>query len=251
MKLTILQRPTPLTAQNFQATLENEFEELKGELTASITLAGFSPGGWAKINITGEDSEIVTELVANKFAIAQTKLDELDSGNYQAEIIGPTGKGLKVDLGSDPGSFECVIPTSNLYAQLTDGKRLPVRQVLECYCLYPGVRISVRVPRPADHEIDGWLSDSFIDVLADWVTMGLDRILVFECFKSGVDSAISKAHLSRDVIAVDSRTLTLQSIACKLGTDGVGLIPKLGRVLRRQVLKPFQPKKIVEQCRPW
>jgi hypothetical protein len=251
MKLTVLERPTPLTAKNFQTTLEREFEKLKGELNASITLKGFSRDGWAQIDIQGEDSEIVTELVANKFSIAHTELREIDLGNYQAEIIGSNERGLKFDLGSGSRNLDCMIPTSNLYAQLTDGRTIPVQQLIECYCLYPGMRISVRVPRKTNRATNSWLSDDFVAVLADWVTTGLDRILVFECFKTDADSAILRTHLTRDIIAVDSRTLTLQSIVCKLGTDAIGLIPRLGRILRRRTMRPFQPRKVLEQCRPW
>jgi hypothetical protein len=35
-------------------------------------------------------------------------------------------------------------------------------------------------------------------------------------------------------------------ILCKLGTDAVGLIPKLGRYLPEAVLVPFSPKKVLE-----
>jgi hypothetical protein len=37
-----------------------------------------------------------------------------------------------------------------------------------------------------------------------------------------------------------------QVVLCKLGTDAVGLIPKLGRYLKSAVLVPFSPKKILE-----
>ncbi|HXZ89806.1 MAG TPA: DUF2110 family protein [Candidatus Dormibacteraeota bacterium] len=252
MKLTILERPTALTAGDFQARLEKELEELKGALNAFITLDGFSRSGWTQINITGEDSEIMTELIARRFSLAHTELREIEtSGNYAAEIIGSNGRGLKFDVGFDAGSLDCVIPTRNLNVQLADGKTTPLRQLMECYCLYPGVRVSVRVTTQNDHGIEGWLSDSYVDTLADWVKMGVDRIQVFECFKQEVEYAVLKARLSRDVIAINSLTFTAHSMVCKLGTDAVGLIPKLGHLLRKRTLKPFQPKKIVEECRPW
>lgn len=252
MKLTILEHPTALTARNFPIRLVKQLEELKGELNASITLEGFSRGGWAQINITGEDNEIMSELIANNFAVAHTELAEIEpQGNYQAEIIASNAKGLRFDVGVDTRTLDCFIPTTNLNAQLADGKATPLPQLIECYCLYPGVRIGVRVATKNDHEIRGWLSDSFLDAIADWVGTGLDRIQVLECFKNEAESAVVKAHLSRDVLAVDSITLTLQSIVCKLGTDAVGLIPKLGHFLRKQPLKPFQPKKITSRYRPW
>lgn len=252
MRLTILERPTPLTAQHFQGRLESKLEELKGELSASVTLEGFSSSGWAQIKITGEDAEIMSELIATNFAVAHTELREIEpQGNYEAEIIGSNPRGLKFDIGVDPTVLDSLIPTSNLSAQLADGKTIPLRQLVDAYCLYPGMRVSVRVQTKSDHEIEGWLSDSFVDKIADWVSTGLDRIQVFQCFKREAELAVLKAHLSRDVITVDPLTLTMQSIVCKLGTDGVGLIPKLGRILKKQPLKPFQPKKITSRCRPW
>jgi hypothetical protein len=136
MKLTVLERPTALTAEDFQVRLEKELEKLKGELNASITLGGFSRNGWTQINITGEDSEIMTELITSKFAPAHTELREIEApGDYEAEITGSNGRGLKFDVGFDAGSLDCVIPTRNLNAQLADGKTAPLRQLIECYCL--------------------------------------------------------------------------------------------------------------------
>jgi len=252
MKLTLLEHPTTSTSKVFQSRLEEEIGQLKGELDAGISLYIPSRNGWTQVGITGEDCEIVAELIANKFALAHLNINDIElQGNYQAEIMGTSGSGLNFDMGIERGHIECVVPNSNLNAQLADGKNLLLRHVVECYCLYPGMKIAVRISRKTDHEIEGWLADSFIDRLDDWIKTGLDRILVFECFRKEAESSVLKAHLTRDVIAVDSLSLTVQSIVCKLGTDAVGLIPKLGHILRNQPLKPFQPKKIKSRCRPW
>jgi hypothetical protein len=252
MKLTLLEHPTASTSKNFQARLEEELDRLKGELDATFSLYTPSGSGWAQVEITGEDNEIVSELIADKFALAHTYPNDIEpQGNYQAEIMGTSDRGLNFDVGIGRGRFECVVPTGNLNAQLADGKNLPLRHVVECYCLYPGMKIAVRIARKTDREIEGWLADRFMDRLDDWNKIGLDRILAFECFRKEAESSVLKAHLTRDVIAVDSLGLTVQSIVCKLGTDAVGLIPKLGRILRNQPLKPFQPKKIKSRCRPW
>ena len=252
MNFTILERPTHLTAKDFKTRLERELAALKGELGASVTVDGFSSTGWVQLHIAGEDGEILSELISRKFRLAQTSQTEINMpGNYPAVIVGAGERGLKVDLGLGPENLECLIQTGNLNAQLADGKRLPLRELIECYCLYPNVKIAMRISRRTEHEVDGWLSDDTINRFADWVETGLDRILAFECFKEDAESAVRRAHLSRDVISVNSLSLNVQSIVCKLGTDAVGLIPLLGRILRKQPLKPFQPKKIISRCRPW
>ena len=252
MQLTLLERPTPLTARDFKVRLEEKLTELKGELNASATLEGFSQRGWAQIEVSGEDTEIVTELISNTLSLAHAGLREEDLPQvWDAQIVGVDAKGLKFDAGLESQNETSLIPTSSLRAQLADGKPLALQRLVESYCLYPGERISVRITRRIENEVEGWLSDFQMDLLSDRITSGLDRIEVFDCYKEDVESAIHKAHLSRDIINLEHENLTLQSVVCKLGTDAVGLIPKLGRVLRKQKLEPFLPARIVNRCRPW
>src|SRR5208337_4880747 len=220
MKITILERPSEITARSFKQRLEKALDELKSELKATTTLDGFTSNGWARVGIIGEDSEILTELIAKTFGLAHTDSREIEVPSvYESIITGLSAHGVEFDIGLEKTShFKCLVPASHLIAQLADGKNIPCREIVDDYCLFPGVRLSVRVTRKTDDEFE---------------------------------AAILKAHLSRDIISTDRITLTVQSIECKLGTDAVGLIPKLGSVLNRQKLQPFIPKRIVARCRPW
>jgi len=253
MKITILERPSEITARSFNQTLDKALKDLKTELNATITLDGFTSNRWARIGISGEDSEILAQLIANEFGLAQTDIREIDvPGVYESIITRSSAKGLEFDIGLEPPAhINCSVPASHLIAQLADGKSIQCREIIDDYCFFPGVRLSVRITRKTDNEIEAWLSDSQIERLSAWITSGLDRIQVFDCYKQEVGAAILKANLSRDIVSARPITLTVQSITCKLGTDAVGLIPKLGSLLKRQKLRPFIPKRIVARCRPW
>lgn len=253
MKITILERPSEITARSFNQQLEKALHELKSELQATTTVDGFTANHWARVAIGGEDSEILAELIVNEYGLAHTDLREIEvPGVYESIIIGSSAQGLEFDVGLEkPAHVNCFVPASHLIAQLADGKNTQCRRIIEDYCLFPSVRLSVRITRKTDNEIEAWLSDLQLERLSGWITSGLDRIQVFDCYKQEVEAAILKAHLSRDIISADPITLTLQSIVCKLGTDAIGLIPKLGSVLNRQKLIPFIPKRIVARCRPW
>jgi hypothetical protein len=255
MKITILQRPGQFTAKDFTLNLQNALQALRGDLKASIKIDGFSRGGWATISVDGGDAEILTELIARSQGRARTLLGNVELGRvYEGIIDGVEGSIVGVDIGIEtPGRVTVRIRPEVLRAQLADGKILRVEEITRDYCLLSGIRTAVRITRldPDSRVVEGWFADIEINRLSYWVGSHLDRILVTDCFRHEVESAIRRAKLDRDIVAVESVTLTAHSVVCKLGTDAVGLIPKLGSILRKRELTPFVPKRILARCRPW
>ena len=253
MKTTLLQKPGPLTAPQFASNLEKTIFDLKGELSATARLVGVTRRGWAIVEILGDDEEILLELVRRRFGSAHLDLREVETqGVYDCVTVGSTGDELQLDLGIEtPRFLNAAIPLSTLRAQLADGQPVAYRDIIENYCLFGGVKSSVRITKHKLERVEAWLSDEQIDRLSEWVKIGLDRIVVLDCFKQQLESAITKAQLYRDIISIQPITLTTQVAVCKLGTDAIGLMPKLGANLRKNALKPFIPKRIVARCRKW
>jgi hypothetical protein len=234
--------------------LEESLSELKGGLSASTKLVGFSDRGWAKIEIDGEDCEILHEIVSRKLIRAQTDLDQADAQGTYPGIVNGFGANLEVDIGLEkPEPWNVSLSPRALRAQLCDGKPLSGREIGEYYCIHPGERLTVRLTRidQGAGEIEGWLADSQIDLFSELIASRLERVQVYTCTRRRLAFALHNAGLERDVISVDSNTLTTHSVVCKLGTNAVGLIPKLGAVLRKSELKPFLPRQILAKCRPW
>lgn len=140
-----------------------------------------------------------------------------------------------------------------LRAQLCDGKPLSGKEIAEYYCIHSGGRLTVRITRLEQDasRIEGWLADSQIELFSELIGSRLDRVQVFNCTRQRLDAALRKANLERDVISVEPITLTTHSVVCKLGTDAIGVIPKLGSVLWKIELKPFIPRRILTKCRQW
>jgi hypothetical protein len=253
MQITILQKSGPLTAPFFVSNLNKALGELKSDLSASAKVAGTTRSGWTRVELTGEDEEVLCELVTRKFGLAHTDFNKVeDQGVYDALAIGSSPEALRLDLGIEsPKSTIVKIPLFALRAQLTDGNAIACRDIVENYCLVAGVKVTVRITKKNPDEIEGWLSDEQIKGFSDWFQTGLDRILVFDCFKQQLESAVSRASLNRDIISVESQTFTTQIAVCKLGTDAIGLMPKLGTQLKKHGLKPFIPKRIGTRCRQW
>ena len=254
MKVTILQRPGQYTSREFRSNLDSTVHSLKGDLEASVKLDGFTKKGWAQLDIQGEDSEIVRELVFRNLGQAHTDLGDIEPhGVYEGIICNRPDDHLEVDIGIEsPTPINVKIGPGALRAQLADGKALQMSEIRREYCLFPGFLTTVRITRlDRGESIDGWLADSQIERLASWIATRLDRIQVSDSYQREVEHALKRANLERDVISVEPITLTAQSVLCKLGTDAVGLIPRLGSVLRRRELNPFIPKRIISRCRRW
>lgn len=255
MKITILQRPGKHTSREFSSSLESTLHSLKGDLDASLKLDGFSQKGWARIDILGEDSEVVKELLTRNLGQAQTDLVDIEAqGIYEGIITSGLNDNLQVDIGIEsPTHVNVKIALEALRAQLADGKPLRINEIIREYCLIPGSRMAVRITRleQGAHSVEGWLADSQIEQLAGWIATRLDRVQVSDSYLREVEYAVRKANVERDIVSVEQISLTAQSVVCKLGTDAVGLIPKLGSVLRQRELNPFIPKRIIARCRPW
>lgn len=255
MRITVLQKPGRLSAEDFERTLGAAISFSKGELSASARLQGFSKKGWAIIDVQGDDGEILSELLVRELFRAQTSIDNVElHGNYDG-IVSRTGEdGLEVDLGvEDPKSLNAKIDVSSLRVQLTNGKPTSGGEIVDNYCLFPGIKLKVRITR-VDRQagkLEACLADSQMEQFHDWIGLGLDRIQVFECSPQQLELAVRRTNLERDIISSDKITLSVQSALCKLGTDAIGLMPKLGSFLRSAQLKPFLPRRIVARFPRW
>lgn len=255
MKLIILQRPGQFTTKNFQAELDKALRAVKGELGASVRLDGFSRNGWARLVLEGEDSDVLRELLARDLGQAYTNVANLEPhGVYPGIVSGEADNCLEVDIGIEtPRPMNVKVGLAALRAQLGDGKPLRSNEIIHEYCLVPGSRTTVRLTRlePEIQSVEGWFADSQIERFSSLIATGLDRIQITDCFRQEVENAVKKSRIERDTVSIESETLTAQSIVCKLGTDAVGLIPKLGKILRNRKLDPFIPRRILARCRPW
>ena len=254
MLITLLQRPGKVAAQEFSAALEQSLSKLIGELSASTRLVGFSANGWAKIEVDGEDAEVLIEIISRELGRAQTDINRIQAQESHYGIVDGVGHDLSVDIGIEkPSPLSVHLNMNGLRAQLCDGKPLSSHEIAELYCIHPGTRLAVRLTRleRETSTLEGWLADPQIQLFSGWISSHLDQIHVFDCSRPSLENAVRKASLERDVISVESSTLTTHSVVCKLGTDAIGLIPKLGSKLRKSQLEPFVPRRILKKCRPW
>ncbi len=253
MKITLIQKKGNVGEKDFQNQLDTAVRKLIGNLSVTVSFSSFTNQGWTTLSVDGEDTEIAVELLARTFGVAIIEASKTERhGNYRGMVKNISSSGIVVDIGVErPKPMFVNVKLSSLQAQLADGQKISSRRITECYCISPGTPISIRVTLISSSQIEGWLSDSQIRLFSRWIVSGLERIQVFDCLPNQLDFAIRKAQLERDTVASEQLSLTVQSILCKFGTNAIGLIPRIGSILRKSELKPFIPKRIQEECRTW
>jgi len=234
-------------------TFEKLYSSLVSGLEVQLRFAGTTNRGWIQLEVSGEDETAALSLLDREIGLAPVSLDNLKKFSVmQGKVVfsGKSKNELYVDLGvSSPKVSDAVVSGKRLCAQLADGKEIPLQELVELFCLYDNMPLEVKIAEGVAGEsktVEAGLSEAQFSLFSRWVRCRFDRLIILGSLFSDVEQAVKFSRHSRDVIRIESLGVLEQVVLCKLGTDAVGLIPKLGRYLKSAVLVPFSPKKILE-----
>jgi len=248
--VTVLEK---LYGSGFPPTFEKLYSGLVSGLEVQLRFAGTTDRGWIQLEVSGEDETVALSLLEREFGLAPVSLDNVKRFSVvQGEVVfsGKSETELRVDLGVfSPETCDAVVSGRRLCAQLADGKEIPLQSLVELFCLYDNMPLEVKVAEDAvngSRTVEAGLSEAQFSLFRGWVGSRFDRLIVLGSLFGDVERAVKLSRHYRDIIKVESLGAFEQVVVCKLGTDAVGLIPKLGRYLKSSVLVPFSPKKILE-----
>jgi hypothetical protein len=234
-------------------TFEKLYSGLVSGLKVRLTFAGTTDRGWIQIGVSGEDETAALSLLDREIGLAPVSVDKLKKFSVvQGKVVfsSKSEKELYVDLGVfSPETCDAVISGRRLCAQLADGKEVALQELVELFCLYDNMPLEVKIVEDVgegNKNVEAGLSEAQFSLFSGWVRCRFDRLVVLGSLLSDVERAVKLSRNSRDIIKIESLGALEQVVLCKLGTDAVGLIPKLGRYLKSTVLVPFSPKKILE-----
>lgn len=240
---------------NSVASFEKYYSDLIEGLEVQLQFKGKNNRGWVQLDVSGNDTQVALNLLEQKIGLAPHSPAELKKFSIlKGKIISLDKKNnkLHVDLGIIfPESCDATISEENLQAQLADGKQIPIEEIVELFCLFDNVPVEVRLSENVKEKcstVDAVLSESQISLFQGWVGARFDRLIILGSPLSKVEQAIKWSRVFRDVIKTETLGTLEHVVLCKLGTDAVGLIPKIGRYVKSSVnLVPFSPKKIIKK----
>jgi len=231
-------------------TIEPLLKSLCKGLDVQVKVKGATAQGWTQVNVEGEDEKPVLQLFGNEFGIAPETIEKIERFSVlRGRIVGSTfekADNLLVDIGIfQPKALYAEIRLDTLKAQLADGLELPLKRLTELYCLLHNMPLYVKIlDIETNGELRSELANQQLVLFDDWLDLMLDRLLVLGVPVGHVKQAVEESRHFRDVVKIESLGWLEHVIVCKLGTDAVGLIPAIGRILRGATLASFSPRKV-------
>ncbi len=232
-------------------TFETLFSSLLKGLKVKLKVVGETNRGWIQIEVFGEDALAALHFIDRKIGLAPVTLNKLKKFSVmRGRVFFPekSKKQLYVDIGIfSPETYDAFLPLQRLQAQLADGKKISLQRMVALFCLYDNLPLKIKIMREVDAQkkrIEAELAESQLSQITSWISSGFDRLIVLGALCSEVKRAVKLSRHHRDIIKIESLGILEHVVLCKLGTDAVGLIPKLGRLIQDAFFVPFSPRKI-------
>ncbi len=193
-------------------------------------------GYWLQIRAKGEDAEAFLNLLKQEYGespVSRSKLEKWDVVNGFVTGAGRIGYGVYIDIGiQEPAPKDALYPLHRMRAQLADGEARSSREILDENALVDYVPLKMIVTELEGEKISVELNDETRDRLVSWKKYPFDRVIVVGADKTQAETAVRAAGLQSDIVKVESLSLFVQSLLCKIGTDAPGVIAKIGNLLR-------------------
>lgn len=246
--LTLFEKPYgSYSARSFETALKSLCQGLK----VNIEVRGETAQGWIQVDLSGDDELVARQILLQQVGSAPattamiSKFANVRGKIYRSE---ESTSALYVDIGVfTPDVYHAIVSSSTLRAQLADGKNVTLQHVAELYCLQDHMPLRIKILGELDPAGCAWgaeLSEAQLSLFSTWLKTNLDRLIVLGASRAEVEETVQRTGHSRDIVKVEPLGLLEHALECKLGTDAVGLVPKLGRRLRRASLLPFNPGRI-------
>lgn len=205
---------------------------------------------WIQLDLYGEDERIAEKYLANRIGLCPAHLEDIEKFSTIKGYITLVKKGnLYLDIGVFvPNIAYATISTHILQAQLIDGKNFPLEKLFKLFGFCKNMPLTIKVIsiNKEKNRIESILSERQISNYRAWEKSLLERLIILGPSTFEVRMALRRARLNRDVIKVESLGFFENALVCKLGTNAVGLISKLGEILKYGTFTVFNPKKVIE-----
>jgi hypothetical protein len=202
-----------------------------------------APQQWLQIRARGEDAETFLNLLTEKFGEAPVLRSKVMRWDVRKGFItgsGRVGFGVYVDIGILEPKKDALYPLHRMRAQLADGASKSSREILQQQGLADYFPVDVIVTELQGENVTVELADRTRDQLLGWNRQLFDRVIAAGIDRDYAIGVVRSTNLGFDVIKIETLSLLVQCLVCKIDTDAPGVIAKIGSRFRGVGLTAFR-----------
>lgn len=225
--------------------LANSFKGLKIETQAFSV----SKRGWVQVKLFGEDEKVAFRYLSDRFGICPTSLTQIKKFSalkgYLMAI--ESADRSEIDVGINvPAVVNAAVSLQSLQACLVDGRKVALKKIAELFGFAENLPVTIKISNVDEEKIrlEATLTYEQVKLYRDWAGSLLDRLIILGASSYQIKKALKVTSCSRDVVSIESLGLFEWALECKLGTDAIGLIPKIGKNLPSATFTVFKSREI-------
>lgn len=203
-----------------------------------------------QITFSGEDEKAAINYLEKEIGLCPTHIQNVKKFSTIRGYITQLGKSkeeLYVDVGlASPKKMYATIPLLRMQAQLADGRKMALKKLSELFGLCENLPITIKITDIKADYMEAEIAEAQLRLYRKWIKTLFDRLIVIGASKEDIKNALRESKSQNNIVEIESLGLFEHAIACKLGTDAVGLIPKVGKKLLNAALTPFIPKEMLK-----
>ncbi len=194
---------------------------------------------WLQVRARGDDAETFEKF--GEAPVLRSKVERWDVRKGFLTGSGRVGFGVYIDIGIlEPTRKDALYPPHRMRAQLSDGALKSSREILQENALADYFPVDVIVTELQGENVTVELSDRTRDQLLRWNKLLFDRVIAVGIDRDYAEKIVQSANLGLDVIKIETLSVLVQCLVCKLDTDAPGVIAKVGNRLRGVGLTAFR-----------
>jgi hypothetical protein len=231
---------------NFDKNVKSMLEGLKVE----VKTCGATARGWIQISVSGEDETPALRYLDDRIGLCPASFEDIHRFSTirgRLTSLDQSKNELRVDMGIfSPSIYDAVIPLTRLQAQLVDGRSISLKEIVQLFGFSENLPITVKIDNFDKDKslLEAEIAEKQRRQYIMWTESLLDRLFILGASYSGIELAVEQAGFSRDVVNIEPLGGFEYAVVCKLGTDAVGLIPRIGKNLRNASMAVFSPRRI-------
>jgi len=219
-------------------------------LKAATQVVGVTSRGWVQITVSGEDEKVALRYLDKEIGtcpLSVKNIERFSAIKGRITNLRQSKNELRLDVGLfSPETVDASISLQYLQAQLVDGRKIALKKLAELFGFCENMPLTVKISGLSEDgkRVEAVLAEKQLMTYRDWTNSLLDRLMIVGASFNEVESAVRSVGFERDVVDVEPLGVFEFAVVCKLGTDAVGLIPRIGRTLRNAVFATFSPRTI-------